>query len=244
MRLDAVLTLVDCAHALRHLRPGAASSAMRVSGARGSAGGAGHGAAWAEQVAFADRILLNKVDLVDGPTLASVRAAVRTINPSATLVECERAAAPLQLLLHTHSFDASAADDHPLLRDAGEGGDGGSGGGGHAVSSAPPLFDFSAPPSQRLGTLSLVVEGELDEARFNSWVFDLLQLRGEELLRMKGVLAFTGRDHALNFHSVHMTFEGQAGRAWEEGEQKRSRLVVIGRGLRREELKAGFEGCR
>jgi G3E family GTPase len=61
---------------------------------------------------------------------------------------------------------------------------------------------------------------------------------------MKGILAFEGRARKHVFHSVHMTFEGEAGEEWAVGEPRRSRLVAIGRGLRRGELRRGLEACK
>ena len=190
MRLDAVITLVDCAHALRQLRaaePGGGGAGGGGGGGGGGAASGSHEAAWAEQVVFADRVLLNKTDLVPRETRAAVAAAVGAINPGASLIECERADAPIAELLRIHSFDASAdaLERHPLLREgaaadaaaepAGEAAD-------HAAGRAggEPIIDFGAPASRRVGTESIVLSGELDETKFNRWVGSLLQVRAAQ----------------------------------------------------------------
>ncbi len=77
----------------------------------------------AQQLAFADLILLNKVDLVTPQSLETVRSAVRTINQSAKLVECKPGQRPpLSDLLDSNSFSvnkALAVDPFFLASDSG-----------------------------------------------------------------------------------------------------------------------------
>ncbi len=43
-----------------------------------------------QQIAFADKVLLNKVDLVGEKEKAAVRSRIRNINAAAEIIECER----------------------------------------------------------------------------------------------------------------------------------------------------------
>jgi len=67
----------------------------------------------AQQLAFSDLILLNKTDLVDKQQMEHVRQAVRRINQSAQLHECqlnqEGGRPPLSLLLDNNSFSVNKA---------------------------------------------------------------------------------------------------------------------------------------
>lgn len=72
-RLDSVLCLVDAQHISKLLderRPDAVDEA-------------------ANQIAFADTILLNKIDLVSPEDLAKARGMVRAVNMTAHLMECQ-----------------------------------------------------------------------------------------------------------------------------------------------------------
>jgi G3E family GTPase len=82
----------------------------------------------------------------------------------------------------------------------------------------------------------------LDPAKVNDWLSYLLQSRGQDILRMKGVLSFRGEPRRYVFHGVHMIFDGQLERPWGEA-ARGNRLVFIGRKLDRAELEAGFESC-
>ena len=57
------------------------------------------------QVAFADKLLLNKVDLVTPEEKAEVLARVRAINRGVQVIECSHAAVPLESILGQHAFD-------------------------------------------------------------------------------------------------------------------------------------------
>jgi G3E family GTPase len=93
-----------------------------------------------------------------------------------------------------------------------------------------------------IGSIGISDERALDPNQVNDWLSYLLQSRGADILRMKGVLSFKGEARRYVFHGVHMIFEGKLERAW--GEQPRvNRLVFIGRNLDRQELEAGFASC-
>ena len=89
--LDAVVALVDSKHTLRHLQPS------------GPFGFARRRAEAEKQIGVADRVILNKMDLVSGEELSAVRAAVRLINTTAALIPARNADVPLS----KHVLDAS-----------------------------------------------------------------------------------------------------------------------------------------
>jgi G3E family GTPase len=82
----------------------------------------------------------------------------------------------------------------------------------------------------------------LDARKVNDWLSYLLQSRGPDILRMKGVLNIAGDERRYVFHGVHMMFDGRPDRPWGDA-PRASQLVFIGRKLDREELRAGFLAC-
>ena len=82
--LDAIITVVDAKHLFARLEDSHEAE---------------------EQVAFADVIVLNKVDLVTADELAAVEARIRTINPRARLLKSTKADVPIDELLGRGSFD-------------------------------------------------------------------------------------------------------------------------------------------
>jgi G3E family GTPase len=94
-----------------------------------------------------------------------------------------------------------------------------------------------------IGSIGLTDTRELDANKVNQWLSYLLQSRGQDILRMKGVLNLKGEARRYVFHGVHMMFDGQLERPWSADAPRISRLVFIGRDLDRNELEAGFESC-
>lgn len=56
------------------------------------------------QIAFADRIVLNKLDLVNEAELAAVKEEILSINHTATLIETRRSVVDLKLILNQSAF--------------------------------------------------------------------------------------------------------------------------------------------
>jgi G3E family GTPase len=82
----------------------------------------------------------------------------------------------------------------------------------------------------------------LDMRKLEDWISYLLQSRGQDIFRMKGIVSARGEDRRYVFHGVHMMFEGRFERPWGAAPRRNS-LVFIGRKLDRHELEAGFESC-
>jgi G3E family GTPase len=86
--------------------------------------------------------------------------------------------------------------------------------------------------------------GELDAEKFFTWIQDITQSQGPNILRLKGIMAFTNDNDRYVIQGVHMIIEGDHQRPWKDDEKRESRLVFIGRNLDKDELKAGFEACK
>jgi G3E family GTPase len=95
---------------------------------------------------------------------------------------------------------------------------------------------------EEIGSIGLSDARPLDPVKLNDWLSYLLQSRGADIFRMKGVISLRGEARRYVFHGVHMMFDGRLERPWGEG-PRRNTLVFIGRNLDRQELEAGLESC-
>ncbi|MDE2935372.1 MAG: GTP-binding protein [Chloroflexota bacterium] len=86
--LDGIVTLVDAAHIEQQLGRSDESS---------------------EQVAFADVLVLNKIDLVDGGALDGIEARLRDMNRMARVVRSEQADISIETVLNLGAFDLDQA---------------------------------------------------------------------------------------------------------------------------------------
>jgi len=199
-RLDAIVTVADAVHLGGQL-------------------GEHHEAE--EQIAFADIVLLNKTDLVDGEGLGKVEDRIRRLNPYAKIIRTERCAADLDEVIGLNAFSLER------------------------VLEVEPDFltsDHHHDHDDDVKSLSLVSDTPLDLDKFQTWFGELLQTRGQDILRSKGILDFKGEDDRFVFQGVHMLMDGAPMGAWPEG-ARQSRIVFIGRDLETMGLEDGFTAC-
>ena len=177
----------------------------------------------AEQIAFADIILLNKIDLVDAETLSRVEARIKSMNPYAKIVRSEKCAVSLDTVLGQNAFD--------LKR----------------VLEIEPDFldeDHAHEHDDDVTSISLQSDTPLDPAKFQGWFSRLLQEKGQDILRSKGILDIEGEQDRYVIQGVHMLMEGGLMGPWPSGQPRRSRLVFIGRGLDQMGLAESFAACK
>jgi G3E family GTPase len=126
-RLDAIVTVVDAKHLLARLEDSPEA---------------------ADQIAFADVIVLNKLDLVTTPELAAVEEKIREINRYAEIHRATRAAVGIDKLLGLNAFDLS-----------------------RVLESVPDfLEEDSHTHNEHLTSISLNVTEPLDAEKFQTWI--------------------------------------------------------------------------
>ena len=232
-RLDAVVALVDAKHL-----------PLRLKDSREAA----------DQIAFADVVVLNKIDLVSEDELRQVEAAVRAINPAARIHRTERSGVALSEVLDRGAFDlARALDNDPHFLDAHDHDH------DHDHECGPDCdhdhhhhhghdhhhHHHEASPIHDAGVRSISLRGgEVDPKKFFPWLEKTTQVDGPNILRLKGIIAIKDDPDRYVVQGVHMILEGDHQRPWKEGEKHESRLVFIGRDLDEERLKRTFEACQ
>ena len=201
-KLDAVVTVADSVHLSSQL-------------------GEHHEAE--EQVAFADVLLLNKTDLLEGKSLGDIEDRIRKINPYAKIIRTAHCAAPLDEVVGLNAFSLDR------------------------VLEVEPDFltsDHDHEHDDDVTSLSFTSETPLDLDKFQTWFSELLQSKGQDILRSKGILDFEGEDERYVFQGVHMLMSGSPMGEWPEGKPRNSRVVFIGRNLEGMGLEEGFEACK
>ncbi|MBM3983098.1 MAG: GTP-binding protein [Planctomycetes bacterium] len=93
-----------------------------------------------------------------------------------------------------------------------------------------------------VSSVGITIPGDLDHEKLNAWMGKLLQQKGADIYRMKGVLAIKGDKNRFVFQGVHMLFDGREDRPWGM-EPRANKLIFIGRNLNRAELTEGFRSC-
>ena len=210
-KLDGIITVVDAKHITQHIEEEKPEGVENES---------------VEQLAFADRIMLNKIDLVSEEELGEVETRIKSINRFAPMYHTENSIIDPKELINIGSFDLE-----------------------RTLEMDPEFLDTDAEHEhdERVTSTSSRFEGALNVNKLESWIGDLMQSKGEDLFRYKGVLAVEGMDQKFVFQGVHMLFGGGFSSEvapWKEGETRECRFVFIGRDLDHEELQSGLMECR
>lgn len=95
--------------------------------------------------------------------------------------------------------------------------------------------------AQTYESVSLFLEGEVDGDRFAEFVESEIGKYAGRIFRIKGILAVAGSDARMIVHGVFDRLSVTFGAAWRS--DRMSRLVIVGYGLDRAAISAGFDLC-
>ncbi|XXQ36046.1 CobW C-terminal domain-containing protein [Plasmodiophora brassicae] len=211
IHLDAILTVVDAAHCLDQLS-------------------ASEGHCLERQIAYADRIIVNKTDLISSETKrASLLKRLSEINVMAPIRSCERAqglqlpdltglnayaTSSAELLERQLSVPASCSHDHSI---------------GAVVLG--PFVDVRVDQNALTRWLAEILWDEDDEAVYGWTIF-----------RVKGVVpGDNGR--RVHVQAVQKLFDTDEGAPLDPSTKPFVKFVVIGRNLKQDLLESGLRQC-
>lgn len=205
-RLDGIITVVDSKHAWLHLDDSRECQ---------------------EQIAFADRLLLNKTDLVGPADLERLERRIRSMNRVAEIHRVQHSAVDIEKIINVHAFDLDAKLEHDAS----------------FLSPSSDSHSHDHEHDQAISSVGITEDRPVHGEKLNEWMSRLLREKGQDIFRMKGILNVQGSAKRFVFQGVHMQFEGKSDREWRADETRRSTLVFIGRNLDRQALNADFKQC-
>lgn len=204
--LDAIITLVDTKHFEMHL------DEVKPEGVENEA---------REQIAFADRILLNKIDLVEQSYLEKLKKRIKEINATVEIIETKDSIVDLDKILDIKAFDLNTV-----------------------LKNEPEfLTDTEHQHDITVSSVGLIFEGDLNRFKFERWVDKILFEKGVDLFRYKGIISFKGDNRKFIFQGIHMLFMDSPGDKWGKNEKRINKLCFIGRNLDRKQITDGVNEC-
>lgn len=163
---------------------------------------------FADQLASADLVILNKADLLDAAALAAVRAEVaEELPPAVKIIEAHGGELPLDVLLGLNCETELHIDGRKTHHDLE----------GHEEHDHDEFDSFA------------VELPEAEEARLLQALKNAVGTHG--ILRIKGFAAIPGKPMRLLLQGVGQRFDKHFDRAWQADEPRITRLVVIGQTL-------------
>ncbi|MCG7405612.1 MULTISPECIES: GTP-binding protein [Caballeronia] len=205
--LDAVVTMVDAKHIAAHLDD------LVLDGRDNQA---------VDQIVCADRIVVNKVDLVTAQDIASLKERLRGLNATAEIVESSFAQIDLRAILGVGANEfaqqlVEADDDHDDHHD-------------------------DHHHDESVSSVGIEVDADIELDALQAWLAELRASDATNLFRMKGIFAVKGQPYRYVLQGVHDIIELRAAQAWGY-EPRSSRIVFIGRELDRAALTERFHAC-
>ena len=166
-----------------------------------------------KQIAAADKIVVTKTDAADQGSVKNLLSRLGAINPSARVFEA--------------AYGETDVDE--LF--------GPNGAGSHAVPEA-----LAGEPHDvgETHSVSLTFDGSVDWTAFGIWLSMLLHARGEDVLRVKGLLD-VGETGPVVVNGVQHTIHPPEHLDRWPDEDHRSRIVFITKGIRPEEVLGSLE---
>lgn len=218
-KMDGVVTLVDAAN-------GAATLDAQFEAV--------------SQAAIADLIILSKTDLVPPEEIIVLEERLRGLNPTAKIIHAVRGKGIVDQLWGLSGLRKDAKNTDVLAWTTGR------------KPQADPLANLSgfapaaqpanafSPHDSRIGSASIVLAEPLKDAAFDKWLDTLIALRGNDILRVKGIVFLQGIDAPFVFHGVQNIFDPPVQMKDWPKDDRHSRIVVIGRDISEKELAYSF----
>lgn len=232
--LDGIVTLVDAVHVQPHLDDPALAEYDNQA---------------VTQIVVADRILLNKSDLVDESELKELERRIRTLNSIAPVMRTVQAQVDLSQILglQTYESDALSMTDPDFLHKPAIGGPIGA----HVcdehcthqehdhLPAIGPSAEHAHTHDPSVNSVSFTFDRPFDIDALMPTLNALLSEHGDDIYRVKGILHVQGDDRRHVLQGVHRLLELKPALPWWD-ETPGSKLVFIGRHLNASQLRSAL----
>ena len=226
-RMDGVVTVVDAANG-----PGTLDSQFEA----------------VSQVAMADLLVLSKTDLVGPEQVIMLEERLRGLNPTARIQHAVRGEGLAGKIWGLSGLRKGVDYSSVVSWTTGR------------KSPAAPAMDpfanlsgLTAPKAEpkvqfrhdaRIESASIILDEPVSDAAFDNWLNTLVARRGDNLLRVKGVVFLEGIDMPFVFHGVQNIFDPPIPVKTWPSDDTRSRIVLIARDIPRADLESSFDLLR
>lgn len=183
------------------------------------------------QIAFADVVILNKVDLIspEDPegTLEDLEKEIHKINSLAKIIHSVRCQVDLSEILDCNAYDATRATQLETLLEE------------NKFLSTGNLHDDS------VRTLCIAHPQAVSLEKVRTWLEEILWDKkcGMDVYRCKGVLRIANSDELHTLQAVREIYDIIPSRAWRKEENRINKIVFIGQNLDENVLIDSLRSC-
>jgi G3E family GTPase len=194
-----------------------------------------------KQAAVADRLVVTKTDIASADAIETIGARLKRLNPGAPQIQAQQGAVAAEQLFNAGLYDprTKTADVQRWLHEEAYAEPHGHGHDHHDHHGHDHHHDHDHDKpdvnrhDDRIGSFCLYIDEPVEWSRLAYWLDLLAAHRGEDLLRMKGLINVKGHDRPVVIHAVQHLFHPPAMLdAWPDDDH-RSRIVFITRDIDR-----------
>ncbi|XP_051144625.1 uncharacterized protein LOC127260755 [Andrographis paniculata] len=216
VRLDSIITVVDAKNLRYQLKSHDDSSSFPEA---------------YHQIAFADVVILNKIDLVSsddsGAAVEDLEKDIHNINSLAQTIRSVRCQVDLSVILDCRAYDSKHTTHlEALLKES-------------KALSTGDIHDSG------VRTLCVCASDKLDLEKVRIWIEEILWEKkyGMDVYRCKGILNIGDSDQLHTLQGVREVYEIVPSRNWKDGEERTNKIVFIGHSLTEEVLMNTMKAC-
>lgn len=176
-----------------------------------------------KQITFADQIVLNKAQDVQEHYLAALQRQLQEMNPLAKVSIANYGRTDADLL-HLNAYEAGQLEQR-IKTVVGE------------------AHHHEHHHHHDVTAHSFTFDRPFDLLAFIHWSKVLLMIQGKNIYRIKGILDVGKETSKMVFQSVRTQSAFTRAGEWPEEEPRLSRIVVIGKALKREALEKALKSC-
>jgi G3E family GTPase len=194
-----------------------------------------------KQAAVADRLLLTKTDLAAAEAIARLRARLAALNPTAPILPVAHGAADPAALFGLGLYDpqSKTLEVQRWLRDEALAET------GHEAAHEHQEHHDVNRHDDRIRAFCVTRDRPISWAALSAWLDALAEMRGDDLLRLKAIVAISERpDEPVLLHGVQHVFHPPVLLPQWPSADRRTRMVFITRDLAKEAIEktlAAFE---
>lgn len=173
------------------------------------------------QIALADVVLINKVDNVSLEYLFQVEKTVKVINPNAYVFSGIQGVFPLDNILKVGSLNPKSVESK-------------------VSSYLHHQEHHHTNNSHGITTFTLTFDQPFDLDALSLELTRIVSFYRDQVYRVKGIISVVNYPNRVILQSVRTTFTATDGSKWQKEEVRESKLVFIGKALKREVFERKF----
>ena len=183
------------------------------------------------QIGFADKLILTKTDLATKEQVQDLRDRLIGINLRAPIITADLGKVALEEIFDINGFHLNdKLDFHTDSHD-------------DTCTCSHCSRHVHSHHTEDVSTFSFTSNRPFYPELFEDFLATIVDLYGNQMFRYKGILYFNNVEHKIIFQGVHQLIGSDKGSLWSPNEEKKSKIVFIGKNLPKTIFLEGLTHC-